>query len=130
MPTKALESAGERDSGPDPATLVVMPNARWRRVNTAAHNRTRADIARQISSSTSCAICAVSLGERGPLAKAIEWPRWDLAHDDERPGVFLGPTHPSCNRSRWAESPNANTSKSKAPIHTVRCGRRNVRRAE
>jgi hypothetical protein len=32
---------------------------------------------------------------------------WDLAHDDDNPGRYLGPAHPSCNRSRSRESPAA-----------------------
>lgn len=30
---------------------------------------------------------------------------WDLAHDDDNPGRYLGPAHPFCNRSRSRQSP-------------------------
>jgi hypothetical protein len=34
---------------------------------------------------------------------------WDLAHDDDNPGRYLGPAHPHCNRSRSLQSPNRKT---------------------
>jgi hypothetical protein len=34
---------------------------------------------------------------------------WDLAHDDDNPGRYLGPSHPHCNRSRTMQSPNRKT---------------------
>lgn len=31
---------------------------------------------------------------------------WDLAHNDNKPGTYLGMTHRKCNRSRHKQSPH------------------------
>lgn len=60
-----------------------------------AHRQERKRWEPHVNPSTRCALCGKALGQVA----------WDLAHDDARPGHYLGPAHPSCNRSEARNSP-------------------------
>lgn len=70
------------------------------------HQIARAELATTVTPDTLCVYCRHPLGKEGASGGA-----WHLAHDDARSTdsrpVYLGPSHSSCNSSRWSESPRA-----------------------
>lgn len=66
------------------------------------HQQVRAQIAKGVSASTLCAICGKARCPK--TGQTLLAGGWHLAHDDRRPGTWLGPAHPYCNISTARES--------------------------